>query len=69
MVRWISIVVLNISAVYIAGCSQHTVDSEKGCRMSDKTIEQVQEEYTDKWMAIDGVEGIAIGVYHSRIQE
>jgi hypothetical protein len=66
MVRWISIVVLNIGAFCVTGCSQHVVDSEKGCRMGEKTIEQVQEEYTDKWMAIDGVEGIAIGVFEDK---
>lgn len=31
--------------------------------MSDKTIEQVLKEQTDKWMAIDGVEGTAIGLF------
>jgi hypothetical protein len=30
--------------------------------MSSKTIEQVQQEHTDAWMAIDGVEGTAIGL-------
>ena len=29
--------------------------------MSRKTIEQVQREYSDEWMAISGVEGTAIG--------
>jgi hypothetical protein len=27
-----------------------------------KTIEQVQEQHTDAWMAIDGVEGTGIGL-------
>ena len=31
--------------------------------MSGQTIEQVQEEHTDEWMAIPGVEGTAIGLY------
>jgi hypothetical protein len=31
--------------------------------MAGKTIELIQVEYTDKWMTIDGVEGIAIGLY------
>jgi len=66
MVRWISIFLLNICAVCVTGCSQHTVDSEKGGRMSEKMIEQVQEEYTDEWMAIDGVEGTAIGIFEGR---
>ena len=30
--------------------------------MPAKTIEQVQEEHTDEWMAIEGVEGTAIGL-------
>lgn len=30
--------------------------------MSKKTIEQVQQEHTDAWMAIEGVEGTAIGL-------
>ncbi|MBN1506929.1 MAG: hypothetical protein JW955_08785 [Sedimentisphaerales bacterium] len=29
--------------------------------MTDKTIEQVQQEHTDAWMAIPGVIGTAIG--------
>ena len=29
--------------------------------MSGKTIEQVQQEHTDEWMAIPGVVGVAIG--------
>jgi hypothetical protein len=29
--------------------------------MPDKTIQQVQEEHTDEWMAIPGVVGTAIG--------
>ena len=31
--------------------------------MSGKTIEQVQQEHTDGWMAIPGVEGTAIGLF------
>jgi len=30
--------------------------------MPQKTIERVQEEHTDEWMAIPGVEGTAIGL-------
>lgn len=29
--------------------------------MSDRTIEQVQQEHTDEWMAIPGVVGVALG--------
>ncbi len=31
--------------------------------MSDKTIEQVLKDQTGKWIAIDGVEGTAIGLF------
>ena len=34
--------------------------------MSGKTIEQVQEEKTDEWMAIPGVEGTAIGLFEGK---
>jgi len=34
--------------------------------MPKRTIEQVQEEHTDEWMAIPGVEGTAIGLYKGK---
>lgn len=34
---------------------------QKGIAMPEKTIEQVQQECTDAWMAIPGVIGTAIG--------
>ena len=34
--------------------------------MPSKTIEQVQQEHTDEWMAIPGVEGTAIGLYEGK---
>lgn len=34
--------------------------------MSKKTIEQIQQEHTSQWMAIDGVEGTAIGLYEGK---
>jgi len=67
MVKQIAIVLLNIGAMttagILAGCS-HTgpSDLEKGRTMPERTIEQVQEEHTDDWMAIPGVEGTAIGL-------
>jgi len=67
MARWIVIVLLNIGAMSaagnLAGCS-YTCPSglEKGRTMPERTIEQVQEEHTDDWMAIPGVEGTAIGL-------
>ena len=41
-------------------------DLEKGRTMPERTIEQVQEEHTDDWMAIPGVEGTAIGLYEGK---
>ena len=34
--------------------------------MSERTIEQVQEENTNEWMAIPGVEGTAIGLFEGK---
>ena len=34
--------------------------------MTKPTIEQVQEAYTDQWMAIPGVEGTAIGLWKDK---
>ena len=34
--------------------------------MTSKTIEQVQKEHTPNWMAIDGVEGTAIGLFEDK---
>ena len=34
--------------------------------MLQKTIEQVQQEHTDEWMAIPGVEGTAIGLFDNK---
>jgi len=71
MVRRITIVLLNIVAIItagnLAGCSYTgPSDHEKGQYMTERTIEQVQEEYTDEWMAIPGVEGTAIGLYQGK---
>ena len=71
MVRSIVIVLLGVGATIAAGsltgCS-HTGPSglAKGEAMSEKTIEQVQEEHAGEWMAIDGVEGTAIGLYEGK---
>jgi len=67
MVRRIAIVLLNICTISAAGiltgCSYTGPgDLEKGQFMPERTIEQVQEEHTDDWMAIPGVEGTAIGL-------
>ena len=71
MVRWIVIVLLNICAIsaagILAGCSYTGPGGlEKGQSMSERTIEQVQEEHTDDWMAIPGVEGTAIGLFEDK---
>ncbi len=71
MVRWISIVLLNIGAMsaagILAGCSYTGLSGlEKGQSVPERTIEQVQEEHTDEWMAIPGVEGTAIGLFEGK---
>ena len=71
MVRWIAIVLLNIGAMSAAGiltgCSYSgPSDLEKGQSMPERAIEQVQEENTDDWMAIPGVEGTAIGLFEGK---
>ncbi len=71
MIREIAIVLLNIGAMSAAGiltgCSYTgPSDPEKGRYMTERTIEQVQEEHTDDWMAIPGVEGTAIGLYEGK---
>ena len=71
MVRQIVIVLLNIIAITTAGiltgCSYTgPSDHEKGKTMPERTIEQVQEEQTDDWMAIPGVEGTAIGLFEGK---
>ena len=71
MIREIAIVLLNIgimtTAGSLAGCS-YTGPSglEKGKSMPERTIEQVQEEHTDDWMAIPGIEGTAIGLFEDK---
>lgn len=62
----VSIAIL-IAFYSLVGCYQ--IDKnvrDKGIRMDEKTIEQVQEKHTSQWMAIDGVEGTAIGLYKDK---
>jgi len=42
-------------------CRQDAVAPPKGTAMPEKTIQQVQQEHTDAWMAIPGVAGTALG--------
>ena len=70
-VRHILVVQLSICAVCavgsLTGCSRSYVgELEKGERMPERTIEQVQEENTNEWMAIPGVEGTAIGLFEDK---
>jgi len=61
------LVIAAIAAAGLFGCAERPGrDSEHVQGMSQKTIEQVQEEHADEWMAIDGVEGIAIGLYEGK---
>jgi hypothetical protein len=54
-------IILNI--VIISLCYSIVGCNEKGGFMPQRPIEQVQELYTDQWMAIPGVEGTGIGEY------
>jgi hypothetical protein len=71
MTRQIAVAVLSavvISAAGIlCGCRHSSIaESEKGYRMPARSIEQVLKENTDAWMAVDGVEGTAIGLYKGK---
>jgi len=71
MTRQIAVAVLSAvvisAAAILCGCRHgSTTESEKGYRMPARTIEQVLKENTDKWMAVDGVEGTAIGQYKGK---
>jgi len=71
MLKQIVIVLLYIcimtTAGTLAGCSYAgPSELEKGQTMPERTIEQVQEEHTDEWMALPGVEGTAIGLYEGK---
>jgi len=66
-VRASILVITVVASAGIFGCMEKRVrDSEQVQGMSQKTIEQVQEEHTDEWMAIPGVEGTAIGLYEGK---
>ena len=49
------------------GCGKKTVNDRGGkIKMVAKTIEEVLEENTDRWMSISGVVGTAIGEYKDK---
>ena len=48
-------------AIAVGGCAVRGMEKERSGRMQLKTIEQVQQEHTDAWMAVPGVVGTAIG--------
>lgn len=52
------------AAASLAGCG--VGESDMGDGMPERTIEQVQAEYTDEWLAIPGVEGTAIGLFEDK---
>lgn len=71
MTRQIAVAVLSAvvisAAAILCGCRKDGITkSERGYRMPARTIEQVLKENTDAWMAIDGVEGTAIGLYKGK---
>jgi hypothetical protein len=43
------------------GCRRDAAAPPKGIAMPPKTIQQVQQEHTEEWMALPGVVGTAIG--------
>lgn len=62
----LSAVVISAAAI-LCGCRRDGITkSEKGCPMPAKSIEQVLKDNTDAWMAIDGVEGTAIGLHKGK---
>ena len=68
MTRQIAVAVLSAVVISAAGTSGGcrkggTTKSEREYPMPARTIEQVLKENTDTWMAIDGVEGTAIGLH------
>jgi hypothetical protein len=50
-----------VAALFALGGLGCNTDLSPGERMAAKTIQQVQQEHTDAWMAIPGVVGTAIG--------
>jgi len=65
MNRYIAIIAL---AVLLFSCTYKIPGNKReGFSMGEKrTIEQVQEAYTDKWMQIPGVQGTGIGLFEDK---
>jgi hypothetical protein len=57
----VALLLVALAVVNDLGCRRDRTTSEQVERMAAKTIEQVQQEHTDAWMAIRGVVGTAIG--------
>ncbi len=52
----------------IESCSKSIVkQQERPEKMHNKSIEEVLKQHTDSWMAIDGVEGTAIGLFEDKL--
>ena len=71
MVREVAVVPFSIVVIVATGSIidysyTFTSDVEKERSMSERTIEQIQEEHTEKWMAIPGIVGTAIGLFEGR---
>ena len=68
MVCRTTMVLLNMGVwagpAFLAGCGSFAGPSDpgKGQSMPEQTIEQVQENHTDRWMAMPGIQGTAIGM-------
>lgn len=62
------VVMLSVLLVFGVVSCRHTetVEPQKADAMTQKTIEQVQQEHTDAWMAIPGVIGTAIGEHNGK---
>jgi hypothetical protein len=68
MLRATLLIVWSVSLVLGGlGCRERSnTDLQRSASMPAKTIEQVQQEHTDEWMAIPGVVGVAIGQHEDK---
>jgi hypothetical protein len=56
-----SLAIAALVAAGTSGCESEPTSPKQAEHMAGKTIQQVQEQHTDQWMAIPGVVGTAIG--------